>query len=447
MKLEERIQVMLPVLNERQRRLFLASEARKCRGGVKRISNLSGVSEKTIRRGLLELAEGGARNLERVRRPGGGRKPLCGDDQKISMLVSRITKGDILSYTLLGRKAIVRELESKHECKVSVWAVERAFQNLGYKKSSASVFPTVSRRFLGISRQLDYIDSTAQAFQQNGNPVIFVDGQKRSLSPRLLENCGDNSIDLCETGLNLKNLMPGHAANPRKFQQNVTYVKSSREYERLPGSIIEAIAAWWDLVGNCSFPKANQLFMVFNHPQELLFRENLWKYHLFQFAMAQGIEIYVAFLPCGRYRWRWRQAAHILYHIVCEEKNGLIVDTAISTVIPRAVCPRHLERECHTISEISWLYKLTPAIFDTVDIRENGFCKNFNFSIHGFKKEIVDMILRAEKGVTRGRYDLVSAPFGAETVKQQVRRVIDHVIRLITISVGRPLELIFRYSK
>jgi hypothetical protein len=47
--IKERIGTMIPILNERQRRLFLASEARAIgRGGITQISGITGVSRVTI---------------------------------------------------------------------------------------------------------------------------------------------------------------------------------------------------------------------------------------------------------------------------------------------------------------------------------------------------------------------------------------------------------------
>jgi DNA-directed RNA polymerase specialized sigma24 family protein len=54
---KQRIKAMLPVLNERQRRLFLASEAKAFGfGGISEISRISGgVSRVTITLGVKEL--------------------------------------------------------------------------------------------------------------------------------------------------------------------------------------------------------------------------------------------------------------------------------------------------------------------------------------------------------------------------------------------------------
>src|SRR5437764_6292431 len=71
-----RFEVLLPHLNERQRRLALAAEARLLgHGGVRAVAQVAGVSETTVRKGVFELEAGdGPLPDHRVRRAGGGRK-------------------------------------------------------------------------------------------------------------------------------------------------------------------------------------------------------------------------------------------------------------------------------------------------------------------------------------------------------------------------------------
>jgi hypothetical protein len=71
-----RFEVLLPHLNERQRRLLLAAEARLLgHGGVRLVAQIAGVSEGTVRKGVFELEAGGDVLPDgRVRREGGGRK-------------------------------------------------------------------------------------------------------------------------------------------------------------------------------------------------------------------------------------------------------------------------------------------------------------------------------------------------------------------------------------
>ena len=74
--MQPRLADLLPRLNERDRRLALATEARSWgRGGIAAVDKATGASRTTIRRGMTELADNSAeRSPDRVRAPGGGRK-------------------------------------------------------------------------------------------------------------------------------------------------------------------------------------------------------------------------------------------------------------------------------------------------------------------------------------------------------------------------------------
>jgi len=65
-------------LDEQQRRWYVALESNRMgHGGDRLLSQITGLDEKTIRRGREELAASLVdRPTERVRRPGGGRPPV-----------------------------------------------------------------------------------------------------------------------------------------------------------------------------------------------------------------------------------------------------------------------------------------------------------------------------------------------------------------------------------
>jgi hypothetical protein len=67
--------LLLSRLDEQQRRWYVAVEANRIgHGGVRLLSQITGIDEKTIRRGQQEMAdELVERPIDRVRLPGGGR--------------------------------------------------------------------------------------------------------------------------------------------------------------------------------------------------------------------------------------------------------------------------------------------------------------------------------------------------------------------------------------
>lgn len=71
-QLAARFEVLLPHLNERQQRLALATEARLLgHGGLRAVADAAGVSQATVRKGVVELERGeDPLPVGRVRRAG-----------------------------------------------------------------------------------------------------------------------------------------------------------------------------------------------------------------------------------------------------------------------------------------------------------------------------------------------------------------------------------------
>ena len=75
--IRERFAALSRHLSERDRRLWAASEARAAGyGGIAAVSAATGIASSTIGRGLKELASADTLDVGRVRRRGGGCKPL-----------------------------------------------------------------------------------------------------------------------------------------------------------------------------------------------------------------------------------------------------------------------------------------------------------------------------------------------------------------------------------
>jgi hypothetical protein len=73
----EAINRVLLTLDERGRRLLAGLLAiQHGRGGIQRVAEITGLSRMTIRRGCHEIEQAGTAGMDRLRRPGGGRRRL-----------------------------------------------------------------------------------------------------------------------------------------------------------------------------------------------------------------------------------------------------------------------------------------------------------------------------------------------------------------------------------
>jgi len=77
-KLHQQMNLFLSRLNEQQSRWYVALRASQIgHGGISQMSQITGIDAKTIRRGQKELeAQLANRPTDRVRLPGGGRRPV-----------------------------------------------------------------------------------------------------------------------------------------------------------------------------------------------------------------------------------------------------------------------------------------------------------------------------------------------------------------------------------
>jgi len=115
---EERIRNILPLLDERQRRLYLANEAKAIGyGGISQVSRISGVSRVTISAGVAEINSSGyqPKAQSRCRKEGGGRKLLETKKpeilKEIESLLEPYTKGDPMNPLKWSSKS-TRALEA-----------------------------------------------------------------------------------------------------------------------------------------------------------------------------------------------------------------------------------------------------------------------------------------------------------------------------------------------
>ena len=87
-KLKEKLDFVLPLLNETQKRLILAAEAKYIgRGGITLVAQLSGITRVTIHNGIKEMKNNPKSEIldnRRVRKEGAGRKSVKEKDSNVN---------------------------------------------------------------------------------------------------------------------------------------------------------------------------------------------------------------------------------------------------------------------------------------------------------------------------------------------------------------------------
>ena len=182
---DDHINRVLPLLDEHQRRLFLASEAMAYgHGGISMAHTISGVSIATIRKGIDEL-ESGVRLDGRIRQSGGGRRPIQDTypdiEEKILKIVDPETYGDperVLSYTTVSLRDISDEL-AKQNVSVSHVTVVDVLDSMGYSKQVNQKMLQLGVPHPDRNAQFERINATVAEHIKAGVPVISIDAKKK----------------------------------------------------------------------------------------------------------------------------------------------------------------------------------------------------------------------------------------------------------------------------
>ena len=133
--LERRYEAIKPHLSERQRRIWLGSEARELgSGGVRVVADAVQVSPDTVRRGRSELDDPEPLPLGRSRGPGGGRKRAEEHDPELPAALDKLvdpdSRGDPMTplrWTSKSLRSLADQLRSQGHRVSATLVRDRAF--------------------------------------------------------------------------------------------------------------------------------------------------------------------------------------------------------------------------------------------------------------------------------------------------------------------------------
>lgn len=326
--MENRIQTMLPLLDERQRRIFLASEALSYGyGGISRVSEISGVSIPTIRQGIAEIQAGEITENGRIRKVGAGRKRT--EDiypnilESIQKIVDGNTYGDperVLSWTTLSLHDIQDLLHTKYKIKVSYRTVSTLLEKLGYSKQSNQKMMQIGEPSPNRNEQFEYINNKVKEFIDAGDPVISVDTKKKD--PRKVL---DHDFPIPEWG----KISP---YGIYVINSNTGFVNLGTSHDTAEFAV-ESISRWWETIGKNTFPNQKRLMITCDCGGSNGYRLHLWKYQLSQLAERTGLSIHVSHFPPGTSKWN--KVEHRLFCYITKNWQGqplVDIQTAVNLI-------------------------------------------------------------------------------------------------------------------
>jgi len=333
-------EALAPVLTERSRRLWAATEAKSLgHGGIAVVIRATGISRSTISRGLQELASADAVEPQRVRRRGGGRQRTTDKDPTLltdlTALLEATTAGlpdAPLRWTSKSTRKLAAELQAMGHT-ISATLVAELLVQQGYtlqanrKTREGSQHPDRDAQF-------HYLNDQIHGAQQRGEPVISVDTKKKEL-------VGD-----------FKN--PGREWRPKGTPERVRVhdFVIPEQGKAIPYGVYDlsrdegwvsvgidhdtasfamnAIRSWWQKMGRTVYGGASHLTVTADGGGSNGSRSRLWKWELQQFANRTGLTITVCHYPPGTSKWN--KIEHRLFSYIAMNWRGKAL-TSLATIV------------------------------------------------------------------------------------------------------------------
>ena len=311
--IKARIEKVLPLLNERQSRIYLAAESTSIgRGGKTRISKLASVTRKTIAKGEKEIIEESKQVVTRIRKEGGGRKKaiIHQPDLLIAIedIVSPHTIGNPMNPLIWTSKSIRKIQTSLKERGFDVCheVVRQCLIGLRYSLQSNKKTKeggTHEDRDL----QFEYINNISKEFISQRNPVISVDCKKKELIGEYKNNGQEWTSIKKPIEVNVYDFIDktNGKASPYgvyDIQNNSGWINVGISSDTAAFAV-STIKDWWNEEGVFLYPNSKKLYINADGGGSNGSRNNLWKLKLQEFSNESGLEISVSHFPPGTSKW------------------------------------------------------------------------------------------------------------------------------------------------
>ena len=333
-RIRQKFRALLPMMDERMRRQWAAAEAAAVGwGGVTLVSSATGLARNTVTAGMVELEHRQAHPQEavdvRIRRPGGGRKPLTQTDpglqQALDALVDPVTRGhpeSPLRWTCKSTSKLAEELRRQNH-PTTDRTVAALLKQSGYslqanrKTKEGSSHPDRNAQF-------EYINQQVIACQKQRHPAVWVDAKKKELVGEF-KNAGQ---EWQPQGRPQK--VKVHDFPDKKLGKAIPYgvydlagnegwVSVGIDHHTAQFATA-SIRRWWQEMGCRRFPRATRLMITADGGGSNSSRSRLWKVALQDLANDLGMELQVCHFPPGTSKWN--KIEHRLFCFITKNWRG-----------------------------------------------------------------------------------------------------------------------------
>ena len=385
------------LMNEKLKRHWAACEAMALgRGGISAVSEATGMSPTTIRKGIREIEQKYPELAEqagggRVRRPGGGRYRLTEHDatlkETLEKLVDPATRGDPMSpllWTSKSTRNLAKELQqSGHQ--VSYRTVARMLMDLGFSLQ-ANARTREGKQHPDRDGQFQYINKKVRSFQRRGLPVISVDAKKREI----IGNFANRGREWQPKGKpekvrthNFADKDLGVAIPYGVYDQTQNNGWVSIGIDHNTAAFATAtIREWWYRMGAATYPSAAELLLTADAGGSNGIRCRLWKKGLQDLANELNLKLTVCHFPPGTSKWN--KIEHRMFCHITENWRGrpLISRAFIINLIGNTTTDAGLTINAE-LDKNSYPkgIKVSDEEMTTINIKKHRFQGDWNYTI------------------------------------------------------------------
>ena len=345
-RIRRKYRMLVPEMDERRRRQWAAAEAREFGwGGVTLVATATGLSRPTIIAGLRELDEpvrDRAAQSVRVRRPGGGRRPLTETDPALlaalEALVEPVTRGDPespLRWTCKSTRRLAEEL-SRQNHPVGPRSVAALLSAAGYslqanrKTREGTSHPDRNAQF-------EHINACVKRFLKREQPAISVDTKKKELVGDFKNGGREWRPEGQPEEVRVHDFLDKKLGKAIPYGvydmlNNQGWVSVGITHDTAQFAV-NSIRRWWAEMGQQRFPRAKELLITADGGGSNSHRTKLWKVSLQALADDLQLKLCVCHFPPGTSKWN--KIEHRLFSFITQNWRGqpLVSHQAIVNLI------------------------------------------------------------------------------------------------------------------
>jgi transposase len=333
--IREKYTALIGDLDERGRRRWAAAEARSLgRGGIAAVAEATGMSDRTIRTGIEELADPNAVEPGRQRRVGGGRNSRESEQPELlaslQSLIDDTTRGDPMSplrWTCKSTRVLAAQL-NKQGFQISSTKVGELLRSQGYSLQGNR--KTIEgKQHPDRDAQFQHISARVKAFQRNGQPVISVDTKKKEPLGNM-KNAGKtyrkkgDPVRVTTHDFPDKELGKAVPYGVYDVTHNEAGVTVGISHDTAEFAIA-AIRRWWQRMGKNRYTKAKRLLITADCGGSNSPRTRLWRWALQRFANETGMKIELCHYPPGTSKWN--KIEHRLFCHITRNWQGVPLES------------------------------------------------------------------------------------------------------------------------